>query len=693
MSKAAFNRVFVVGVGMTNFLKPGGSKDYPELAKEAITKALADASLPYEAVEQAAVGYVYGDSTCGQRALYEVGITGIPVYNVNNNCATGSSALFMARQFVQGGLSDCVLAFGFEKMEKGSLGAKFNDRTNPMDKHVGVMVEAHGLQPSPVTAQLFGNAGVEHMKKFGTKPEHFAKIAEKNHRHSANNPYSQFRDIYTLEQVLKSPAVHGPLTKLQCCPTSDGAGAAIVCSERFVYKYGLQAKAVEIVGMSMKTDFRSTFDEQSMMKLIGYDMTQAAANEAMGQAGISAKDVQVIELHDCFSANELITYEALGLCPPGGAGKLIDAGDNTYGGKWVVNPSGGLISKGHPLGATGLAQCAELVWQIRGEADKRQVKNVKYALQHNLGLGGAAVVAVYRKPVDLKAAPAANATFQRGASFVGSVPAVVQPAPVAAAKAAPTSGSAGASGLAAEAVFAQMKANVNADLVKKVNATFRFDVSGAGGAKKSWVVDLKNGSGAITESEDKADCMITIADADFGQLVAGKLNPQQAFMQGKIKIKGNMMLAQKLQLLFDANKPKAGAAPAAAPAAKAAAPAAAGAGAGAGEFKAAAIFAELSKRADPELVKRVGATFRFDLTADSGAKKSWYLDLKTGSGSVKESSDKADCMIAMKDSDYVQLMAGKLNPQQAFMAGKIKIQGNMMLAQKLQLLQPPKAKL
>ncbi len=195
--------------------------------------------------------------------------------------------------------------------------------------------------------------------------------------------------------------------------------------------------------------------------------------QAMAQAGVTANDVQVIELHDCFSANELITYEALGLCAPGKAGALIDAGDNTYGGKWVVNPSGGLISKGHPLGATGLAQCAELVWQLRGEADKRQVKNVKYALQHNLGLGGAAVVAVYKKPTDLKATPSALTSFQRGASFIGAAPKVVQPAPSAGSgsAAAPAKPASGGSDFAAEAIFAQMKANLSADIVKKVRSS------------------------------------------------------------------------------------------------------------------------------------------------------------------------------------------------------------------------------
>jgi sterol carrier protein 2 len=209
--------------------------------------------------------------------------------------------------------------------------------------------------------KLFGNAGKEHMEKYGTKLEHFAKIAEKNHRHSVNNPYSQFRDVYTLDQIMKSPKIHYPLTKLQCCPTSDGAAAAIVCSEAFVIKHGLQAQAVEIRGISLKTDFKSTFDKSSIA-LIGGDMSKAAADAVYAQSGFKPSDVNVVELHDCFSANELCTYEALSLCPVGKAGEAIDNNEFTYGGKVVVNPSGGLISKGHPLGATGLAQCAELCW-------------------------------------------------------------------------------------------------------------------------------------------------------------------------------------------------------------------------------------------------------------------------------------------------------------------------------------------
>jgi sterol carrier protein 2 len=391
-------KVFVVGVGMTKFEKPGSKEwDYPDMAREAGTKALADAGLAITDIEQAAVGYCYGDSTCGERAFYELGHTGIPIYNVNNNCSTGSTALFMAKQFVEGGLADCAMALGFEKMEKGSLGVKYTDRTNPMDKHFKLMVELRGFAKAPGAPQIFGNAGREHMEKYGTTAEQFAKIGWKNHKHSVNNPYSQFQDEYSLEDILAAPMVYEPLTKLQCCPTSDGAGAAILASEDFVRKHGLQAKAVEILGMAMTTDFRSTFEEKSCIKLVGSDMTKKAALKVYQQSGLGPENVDVVELHDCFSCNELITYEGLGLCPEGKGGEFVDSGANTYGGKVVVNPSGGLISKGHPLGATGLAQCAELNWQLRGEAQKRQVAGAKVALQHNLGLGGAAVVTMYRK--------------------------------------------------------------------------------------------------------------------------------------------------------------------------------------------------------------------------------------------------------------------------------------------------------
>ncbi|MDI5975593.1 lipid-transfer protein [Amycolatopsis magusensis] len=392
-------RAYVIGVGMTKFEKPGGRDwDYPDMAREAGTNALADAGIDYERVEQAYVGYVYGESTSGQRAVYELGLTGIPVVNVNNNCSTGSTALFLAVQAVRSGSAECALALGFEKMQPGSLGSTYEDREQPMMKHLLALAELQefAMPPAPY---MFGAAGREHIEKYGTTAEQFAKIAVKNHRHSVNNPYAQFRDEYTLDEILAAKTIHDPLTKLQCSPTSDGSGAAIIASEAFVEKHGLAAQAIEIAGQAMVTDMRSTFDDKSAISLVGAKMTSAAANRVYEQAGIGPEDVDVIELHDCFSTNELLTYEALGLCAEGEGGKLIDAGDTTYGGRWVVNPSGGLISKGHPLGATGLAQCAELTWQLRGTADARQVEGAGIALQHNIGLGGAAVVTAYR-PAD-----------------------------------------------------------------------------------------------------------------------------------------------------------------------------------------------------------------------------------------------------------------------------------------------------
>ena len=388
-------RVNVIGVGMTKFQKPGASDEYNVMATKASRAALEDAKVDFKEIQSAYVGYVYGDSTCGQRAVYELGTTGIPVFNVNNNCSTGSSALMLARQAIEGGLYECVLALGFEKMEKGALASKYTDRTNPLEWFVNVMSKVQGFNAAPGAAQMFGGAGREYRWKYGTKRETFAKISEKARKHAANNPYALFNQPLTVEEILASDEVFDPLTRFQCCPPTCGAAAAILCSDEFAKKHGI-TKPVYIAAQEMTTDYDSSFKEDSMIKMVGYDMAKSCANKVYEKAGLGPKDVQVVELHDCFTANELLTYEALGLCKEGEAEKFIWDGDNTYGGKWVTNPSGGLLSKGHPLGATGLAQCTELVWQLRGAADKRQVPNAKVALQHNLGLGGACVVTMYR---------------------------------------------------------------------------------------------------------------------------------------------------------------------------------------------------------------------------------------------------------------------------------------------------------
>ncbi|MFI7240942.1 thiolase C-terminal domain-containing protein [Streptomyces qinglanensis] len=392
---------FVVGVGTTKFEKPGSRAwQYWEMAKEAGGAALADAGIGYDLVEQAAVGHCHQSSTAAQRAVYELGRTGIPVYNVNNNCATGSTALAMARRFVASGADDCVLALGFEKMAKGALGAGADSgdfAASPVARHYGIMAARHGFAATPPTAQLFGNAAREHMERYGTTREQLAAVGEKNHRHSAANPRAQFQDVYTLRDVLGSRTVHDPLTKLQCSPTSDGAAAALVASERFVRAHGLQGRAVEIAGQALATDTEETFASGSCIDVVGRPLSRAAAGRAYRESGLGIEDVDVVELHDCFSVNELLTYEALGMCAEGDSGELAASGATTYGGRWVVNPSGGLISKGHPLGATGIAQCAELVWQLRGEAGGRQVADARVGLAHNIGLGGAAVVTLLRR--------------------------------------------------------------------------------------------------------------------------------------------------------------------------------------------------------------------------------------------------------------------------------------------------------
>ncbi|WP_369388873.1 lipid-transfer protein [Streptomyces sp. CG1] len=392
-------KAYVAGVGMTKFEKPETrSWQYWDMAREAGEAALADAGIGYANVEQVPVGYCFQPSTAGQRAAYELGLTGIPVYNVNNNCATGSTALMLARQLVEGGAADCVLALGFEKMKKGALGGGADGgdfSVSPVARHYGVMAARHGFEMSPPTAQIFGDAAREHMEKYGTTEAQLAAVAAKNHRHSAHNPNAQFRDVYDVAGILASRTVHRPLTKLQCSPTSDGAAAVVVVSERFASRRGLTG-LVEIAGQAMTTDTEESFASGSCMDVVGQPMSRQAARQAYERAGLGIGDVDVIELHDCFSVNELLTYEALGMCATGESGKLVESGATTYGGRWVVNPSGGLISKGHPLGATGLAQTAELVWQLRGTAGERQVPGARVGLAHNIGLGGAAVVTMLR---------------------------------------------------------------------------------------------------------------------------------------------------------------------------------------------------------------------------------------------------------------------------------------------------------
>jgi len=387
----------VAGVGMIPFAKPGASAPYDAMGEEAVKLALADAGLGYDAIEQAYAGFVYGDSTAGQKVLYRVGMTGIPIVNVNNNCSTGSTALYLARQAVESGAADCVLAVGFEQMRPGALGSIFEDRPSPFSEFDRVTDELVGHSEIPLALRYFGGAGKEHMEKYGTQLSTFAKIRAKASRHAARNPLALFRKEMTEGDVMQAPVIwEGVMTRSMACPPTCGAAAAVLVSDAFAKRHNLNDK-VRIRAQAMTTDRPSTFETRDMMRVVGFDLSKSAAEKVYEKAGIAPDDVDVVELHDCFAQNELITYEALGLCGEGEAEKFVLDGDNTYGGRFVTNPSGGLLSKGHPLGATGLAQCYELVHQLRGTADARQVDGARLALQHNLGLGGAAVVTLYEK--------------------------------------------------------------------------------------------------------------------------------------------------------------------------------------------------------------------------------------------------------------------------------------------------------
>lgn len=655
-------KVYVIGVGMTKFEKPGRREDfdYPDMAKESGEKALKDAGVSYTQVEEAYVGYVYGDSTSGQRAVYELGLTGIPIVNVNNNCSTGSSALMLAKKSIETGNVECALALGFEKMQRGSLSSQFTDRANPMEKHIEVMSELHDMDASPMTAQMFGNAGRDYLKKYGYKEDDdvFARIAHKNHKHSVNNPYAQFRKEYSLDEIKQAPMIYAPLTKLQCSPTSDGSAAAILASENFVKKHNLQAKAVEILALEMATDLPSTFKGNNCMEIIGYDMTQLAAERAFQKSGIKPEDVQVVELHDCFSCNELITYEALGLCAPGKAVELVKSGNNTYGGEYVINPSGGLISKGHPLGATGIAQCAELSWQLRGDAEKRQVENVKYTLSHNIGLGGAAVVGIYKLGFGNS-----SKTTPKTQTLKDST-------------------SQHKSGQFFEDVEAKLKEDKS--LANKVKAVVGFEISlPNNGEIISYVLDLKNAPGSVfvNDGNTKPGCNIAISDENLALIMDGKLNMMTAFTQKKVKISGNMGIAMKLNQVFasvSATK-------------KTAAPSKNEKSAltkTTTTHKSGKMFEDIEakvKTEGPAMCSKINAIIGFQVACDNDKKITYFVDLKNKPGKVgvNDGSVKPGCTIMVSDDDLLSITAGKLNMMTAFTQKKVKITGNMGIAMKL----------
>jgi acetyl-CoA C-acetyltransferase len=390
----------VVGVGMVPFARPGKSDPYDVMAERAVRAALADARLDYELVDQAVASYVYGDSCSGERALYRVGITGIPITNVNNNCASGSSALFHARQAVLAGEAECVLAVGFEEMRPGALDRIFPAYADPLERHRELVAAAMGFGEAeralPPALQLFG-AQLEWMAaELGVSDQAFAAVSVKARAHARHNPYAIFRDPLTIDDVLAAPTVWGRLRKLYACPPSCGAAAVVVCTPAFAARHGLRDD-VAILAQVMGSDSASDLDHPNVPDTLGRAATRRAAALAYERAGVGPEDIDVAELHDCFVSNEMISCAALGFCTEDGIESFVRSGANTYGGKVVVCPSGGLLSKGHPLGATGLAQVCELTWQLRREAGDRQVAGARTALQHNGGLGSAISVTILQR--------------------------------------------------------------------------------------------------------------------------------------------------------------------------------------------------------------------------------------------------------------------------------------------------------
>ncbi|KAL2818550.1 acetyl-CoA acetyltransferase [Aspergillus granulosus] len=365
MASQTESRAYVLGVGMMAFLKPRATRMYTELAFEAGVEAMLDAHVTYDQVEAGVACYASGPTCSGQRTFYQFGMTGIPIYNVNNACATGYTGIHMVRNFVRSGTHVCVLVVGFEQMNSSPLATRGADNT-------------------PKNPQMFGNAGREYMERYGATADNFAEIVRISHEHSSRNPYAQFQTVYTLEQIQKAPMIYYPMTKLQCSPTSDGAAAAVIVSQRFLdARPEMKNHAILIAGQALQSDL----------------MTRAATAAALAEAAASIEDIKVCELHDCFSANELISLDAMGFCPKGQAHHLIRSGNITYGGKGPI--------------------CAELTWQLRGWArNGRLVKDVEVALQHNIGLGGAIAVSIYKRS-DGKTNTASLATDSEIATLSG----------------------------------------------------------------------------------------------------------------------------------------------------------------------------------------------------------------------------------------------------------------------------------
>ena len=375
--------VYILGVDMIKFGR-FPDRTVPSLGAEAALLALDDAGLTIQDMEALYCGNL-GQSSgmVGQRILQEIGQTGMPVVNCANACATGATAFREAWTSIKAGLYDVVLAVGVEQMGKGLLGGT----------GAGKGIPKEGLLGSGTMPAVFAEAGMEHARKYGTTFEQFAKISVKNHHHSTMNPKAMYQIETPLEDVMNAEMISYPNSKLMCSVNVDGSAAAVLVSEKKAKELGME-RVVKVKASILSSD---PYQERDLIMPDVNTCTRKAAKEAYEMAGVGPEDIDLVELHDCFATAEMLHYENLGLCKDGDAGRMIDEGEVALGGRVPVNVSGGLLSKGHPLGATGIANIYEVSTHLRGEAGERQVEGAKLGLTHVIGLGSACGIHILEK--------------------------------------------------------------------------------------------------------------------------------------------------------------------------------------------------------------------------------------------------------------------------------------------------------
>lgn len=377
------NDVYVIGTDMIKFGR-FETETPPTLAAKAVLMALDDCGLNISDMQTIYSGNC-GETMVGQRMLQLIGQTGVSVINVTNACATGATAFREAWISIKAEMCDLALAVGSEKMARGMLVRK---------NRAGEAVPSEGLAGSGTMPAVFAEMGQEHSRKYGTTPTQFAQVSVKNHFHSTLNPKAMYQRETPLDEVMGSEMIAYPNTKLMCSVNVDGAAAAVLCSEKKVKELGLMARAIRVRASALASD---PFSNRNLVMPDVSTVTRIAAKSAYEASGIDPKDVNLVELHDCFATAEIVHYENLGLCPEGQGGSFLDSGATTLGGKIPVNASGGLLSKGHPLGATGIANIYEIVTHLRGEAGKRQVEGATIGMTHVVGLGSACAVHLLEK--------------------------------------------------------------------------------------------------------------------------------------------------------------------------------------------------------------------------------------------------------------------------------------------------------